>query len=83
VPFVFDNVEVAPITRTQPERTRLAAQMSTAWINFARSGDPGHSGLHEWPAYGPADRAMMLFDMDSRVADDPDGTEREAWTAFD
>ncbi|MBV9601258.1 MAG: carboxylesterase/lipase family protein [Chloroflexi bacterium] len=83
VPFVFDNVEVAPITGTQPERTRLAAQVSTAWIDFARSGDPGHSGLTEWPTYAPTDRATMLFNVDSRVVKDPDGAEREAWSAFD
>ena len=31
----------------------LASQMSQAWINFARYGNPNHDGLPHWPAFTP------------------------------
>lgn len=66
IPLVFDNVEKARnfVGRGDAPQT-VADQMSEAWLAFARSGDPG------WPAYDASDRATMLFDVESRVAQDP------------
>jgi para-nitrobenzyl esterase len=50
-----------------------------AWIAFARTGDPGHAGLPEWPAYDPERRATMLLGDACRVDEDPLGAERRAW----
>lgn len=74
VPFVFDNAEAVPITGSRPERLRLAAEMSQAWVEFARGADPG------WPAYDAAQRATMFFDVESRTVFDPGGAERRAWS---
>ncbi|HXM57256.1 MAG TPA: carboxylesterase family protein [Candidatus Dormibacteraeota bacterium] len=79
IPFVFDHPDVAPMTGARPERYELAATMSRAWAAFAHSGDPGHGGLPEWPAYDTERRATMLFDVPSRVEDDPRREERLAW----
>jgi len=53
--------------------------VSEAWLAFARTGDPNHSGLPAWPTYDTDRRATMLFDVDCRIADDPDAEERLAW----
>ncbi|MDE3076896.1 MAG: carboxylesterase/lipase family protein [Chloroflexota bacterium] len=82
VPFVFDNVERAPITGDRPDRLELATQMSGAWLAFARSGKPAAAGLSSWPVYEPLNRATMLFDVKSQVVKDPGRVEREAWSAF-
>ena len=58
---------------------RLVEEMSGSWAAFARTGDPTHPAVPEWPAYDTTRRATLLFDSTSRVVDDPDGAERLAW----
>lgn len=79
IPFVFGHPDVAPMTGDSPERQKLADLMSDAWIAFARTGNPNHRGLPEWPAYDADQRATMLFNVPSRVENDPRGEERLAW----
>src|SRR5581483_1179975 len=72
LPMVFDNVAAsASMVGTGGQAQRVADAMSSAWIRFARTGDPG------WPAYTPATRATMVFNASSRVEYDPDGDERQ------
>jgi len=44
--------------------------MSQAWLAFARTGDPKRRPAH-WPAYDPQGRATMMFDLESRIENDP------------
>jgi len=69
--FVFDNVaksEAMVGTGAAPQA--MADRMSTAWLAFARTGNPG------WAPFKPADRATMVFDTTSRVVNDFRGDER-------
>jgi para-nitrobenzyl esterase len=77
VPFAFDSVELVPekVGAIAGAKT-LAAQMSEAFIAFARTGNPNHSGLPQWPVYDVATRSTMVFDAQSRVASDPRGDAR-------
>jgi len=81
IPFVFDNLDSAPFTGRSPSRRALAERMSEAWIAFARTGNPNHPGIPEWPRYSTAGRPTMIFDERCRVENDPFGAERAAWTA--
>jgi len=77
IPLVFDNVgHAARMTGTGPEAQRMADQMSDAWIAFARTGRPVTARLPAWPAYDLARRATLVFDLQSRVVEDPRGDER-------
>ena len=79
IPFVFDNAR-PPVMPESLGRGNLAAQMSDAWIAFARNGAPDHPGITHWPAYSLQDRATMIFDRDvACVQNDPSGDERAAW----
>ena len=66
IPLMFDNVDQARVlTGPGSEAEEVARQMSGAWLDFARNGSPN------WPAYTPENRATMLFDVHSRVVEDP------------
>jgi para-nitrobenzyl esterase len=79
IPFVFDNPDIAPFTGDSPDRFELAASMSRAWIQFARTGNPNFEGLPHWPPYDTASRATMLFNVPCRVENDPRPEERLVW----
>jgi para-nitrobenzyl esterase len=74
ISFVFDNAELCDhYSAGDPGALALSKQMSTAWVNFARSGNPNHSGLPHWPAYTADTRATMCFDAQSEVRYDLEG----------
>ena len=77
--FVFDNTDrCAPMTGGGPVPRALAAKVSDAWIQFARSGNPNHPGLPKWPAFTTSEGAVMIFDNECVVKNNPDGAERHA-----
>jgi para-nitrobenzyl esterase len=60
-----------------PEADELSKQMSATYAAFARTGNPNHRGLPEWPAYTIAKRAVMFWDVPKCcVVNDPDSEER-------
>ena len=79
IAFCFDNLDKTRLHGDRREAPALASRVSEAWLAFARTGDPNHAKLPTWPPYDPVRRATMLFDVECRVADDPDGEERVAW----
>jgi para-nitrobenzyl esterase len=82
IPFVFDTISVMPAAQGLGSQT-LADRMSAAWLRFAAFGDPGHSGLPEWPAYSVDDgRATMVLDESPRVEADPQGDVRDVWAGI-
>ena len=79
VPLVFHNVSGQAITGTGPEARALADQLAGAWVAFAKTGNPNHAGIPEWPAYTPSQRATMVFDAKTRVENDPGKELRALW----
>ncbi|HSW51116.1 MAG TPA: carboxylesterase family protein, partial [Bryobacteraceae bacterium] len=80
--FVFDNTDLcAQSTGGGPEARELAGKVSNAWINFARNGDPNHSGLPKWPVFTAAKGETMILDAKCEVKDDPDRQQRLALEA--
>jgi para-nitrobenzyl esterase len=74
IAFAFDNAEICDhYSAGSPEAFALSSQMSAAWVNFARTGNPNHSGLPHWPAYTTNTRATMYFDTPCEVRNDPEG----------
>jgi len=55
--------------------------MTSAWTNFARSGDPNGASVPPWPRYDDEKRSTMEFAAQhSKAVDDPFSAERLAWT---
>ncbi|APA63724.1 carboxylesterase/lipase family protein [Maribacter sp. 1_2014MBL_MicDiv] len=68
LPFMFDNIALGnQMTGGGQEAHTLAAKMSQSWINFAKTGNPNHADLPEWPAYNVSNTATMHFDNTCQV----------------
>src|SRR5262249_20440400 len=52
---------------------------ASAWVAFAKTGDPNNPKMPNWPAYDSTKRATMIFDNETRVEDDPRGEIRRFW----
>ena len=77
IQFVFNNIKIAgPLISKMPEAHALAEKTSSAWVAFARTGNPNTSKLPKWPAYSATARETMLFDNECRVVGDPDRASR-------
>jgi para-nitrobenzyl esterase len=71
IPYAFNNLgkpalfpdpsEPALSVASAPDR-KVADQMSSYWVNFARGGDPNGAGLPMWQAHqvGASERAIIL-----------------------
>jgi para-nitrobenzyl esterase len=75
VPFVFDHLDdpIARLMMGGEHPQKVADAMHSAWVAFAKTGDPG------WPAYDEAARTSMVFDDPCEVIDDLRGAERTLW----
>jgi para-nitrobenzyl esterase len=80
--FAFDNIDrCANSTGGTPEARDLAAKISQAWIQFARTGNPNHAGLPRWPTVSAQTLPTMIFDTHCEVKNDPDAEERKSLSA--
>jgi para-nitrobenzyl esterase len=74
--FCFDNTKRCEQgTGNTAEAQALAKKMATAWVNFARTGNPSQPGL-TWAPSDPTRCQTMVFDNHCRMVDDPDGELR-------
>jgi para-nitrobenzyl esterase len=79
IPLVFENVENSrPLLGPGPAPQLVANQMSAAWAAFAKTGNPNNAAIPAWPTYDANTRATMLFNVTSKVANDPDADVRKA-----
>jgi len=74
IPLAFNNVDLrSDWTGTSAEAYALADKMSSAWINFAKTGNPNVAGkLPAWEPYSVANGATMYFDNDCRIVNNHD-----------
>jgi para-nitrobenzyl esterase len=79
IPFAFDNVQICSrLTGGGVEAMNLADKVSDAWIAFARTGNPNTPKLPRWPEFTTKDRATLIIDTTSRIANDPLRAQRIA-----
>lgn len=57
----------------------MCDRLASAWVAFAKTGDPNNSQIPHWPPYEASSRATMVFDTDTRVENDPRGEIRKFW----
>ena len=82
IPFVFgilDKPDWKVFSDTSEEAKKFSEKMMDSWIAFARTGNPSHSGIPEWPKYNMEKRSTMILGKEIKAVDDPYGKERTAW----
>jgi para-nitrobenzyl esterase len=78
IPLVFGTLHAKESETGTGADARAASQaMQERFVAFAKTGDPNRSGLPRWPTYTLETRATMIFDVRSRVENDPRRWERE------
>lgn len=83
IPFVFNNTDrSAHQTGGTDEARVLSAKMCDAWVAFARSGSPSHSGIPHWPPFDAATVPTMFFDNTCQVKYDHDRDAPRAFTDY-
>jgi len=58
--YVFDHLDQAPWRWSDADR-KLAEEISSYWVNFAKSGNPNGPGLPPWPAFTNADSKVLYL----------------------
>jgi len=82
IPFVFgtlDSTEFGVYPKRDDVNTVLSNHIMDSWISFARSGNPNHDKIPEWPAYRVDNRYTLLFGKGIKAEKDPFRTERLAF----
>ncbi|HXU08016.1 MAG TPA: carboxylesterase family protein, partial [Blastocatellia bacterium] len=79
IPFVFNHIDtcesmVGPVNANM---RKLEAASAGAWAGIAKTGNPNHKALPNWPAYSASNRAVMIFDAPCRVEIDPTSEVRQ------
>lgn len=73
IPFVFNNISrCEEMTGGGKEAYALSDKISSAWINFAKTGSPSATGLPQWPKYTSTIGATMIFDNKCSIMNNPD-----------
>jgi para-nitrobenzyl esterase len=81
VPLVFQNVEEArSMVGAGPRPQQIADEMSSAFVAFARHGNPDQRHIPHWARYTLERRETMIFDVPPYLANDPQAKERELWS---
>lgn len=79
LPFAFANVDRATgLTGAAQDRYALQEEMSGAWVEFAKTGNPNHPRLPRWAPYSLPERRTMMFGLKTRSVEDPAAAERIA-----
>ena len=78
IPLVFGTLgATGSQTGVAADAQAASKAMQDSFVAFAKTGDPDHAGVPNWPRYDRAQRATMIFDARSRVERDPRRWERE------
>jgi len=58
--YVFDHLDQAPWHWSVADR-KMADEISSYWVNFAKSGNPNGPNLPSWPAFSNADSKVLYL----------------------
>jgi para-nitrobenzyl esterase len=79
VQFSFHNPR-GPLEGGAGMEARLMAdRLGSAWVAFAKTGNPNNPALPEWPKWDADKRTAMIFDINTRAVSRPHSRLQEMW----
>ena len=66
IPFAFHNVDKVAVANI-PCADQLEEEVAGAWVAFAKTGDPNHKALANWPLYETGKEYTMVFSEKSEA----------------
>jgi para-nitrobenzyl esterase len=80
IPFAFGNVDQTRATMSGPGPgpDEVARNLMSAFVAFARTGNPDNPRLPQWKPYDTADRATMTINEKCQLVNDFRGADRQA-----
>ena len=72
IPFMLYNTELVPVTAIPGVTGTLERQMAESVIAFARTGDPNHAFIPQWPPVTEQRDVTMVFDAHTRISENRD-----------
>lgn len=76
IPYVFDTIGESSWGNMGKGLTvddfKIAAQMNSYWVNFAKTGNPNGPGLPQWPKFTASGDGLMDFTMNGGPKGGPD-----------
>ncbi len=80
IPFVFGTLNSPTLEAFLKGAPKdLSEKMMDAWISFAKTGNPNHGNIPEWPTYDSKTRGTMVFGEECKVEKALFDKERAAW----
>jgi para-nitrobenzyl esterase len=58
----------------------MSKRLASTFVAFAKTGNPDNDQIPRWPAYDDKTRATMIFDVNTRVVNDPRAAIRKYWS---
>lgn len=80
ISLVFDNTKVRPASDNVEKDKQMAEIMSETLLAFAKTGNPNNAKIPEWKSYSMENRETMIFDLPTRMENDPRGGERKLYS---
>jgi len=84
VSFVFGTLDkpgISDYTGKGKDADILSEKIMDAWIAFARTGNPNHNNIPDWPPYSDK-RETLILDKEIKVEEAPFEIERKVWDRF-
>jgi para-nitrobenzyl esterase len=77
----FHNYRDGTVDVGSQQGRLMCDRLASAWIAFARTGDPNCEAIPHWTAYNATERPTMVFDSETKLENDPRGEIRRFWDA--
>ncbi|HEY2463071.1 MAG TPA: carboxylesterase family protein [Steroidobacteraceae bacterium] len=82
VAATFHNDREAILGAGSESARLMCGTLASAWVNFAKSGNPNNPKVPNWPSFDANRRSTMIFGFDTRVENDPYAEIRAFWAGM-
>jgi para-nitrobenzyl esterase len=80
ISFVFGNF--SETMRPSAADRAVSDEISSYWVNFARTGDPNGKGLPQWPAFTSTTAQVMNLNDPSKAVPVPNLEKLQVWESY-